>query len=598
MIKNPFGIEELNIAWMRCRYFNYQDVRKFKINTEIEFYDQYIHEIILDLHAKLNKEQYAFSDKQIFPMPKNSGLLRRKSFMSIEDQIVSHAILNFIGKKIDSKFYYWNCGNRILKKNTNFSAQTFVPYLKQYNKFLNHTIYLINKGYRWVCETDIVSYFDHIDHEILLSKLKKHLKDEKYSYITHVLIPSFLNSNYSYNGIRKRFSKGIPQGGALSYFLSNVYLNELDHNMKDYTGIKYLRYVDDIRLLGETKQEVEEFLLQLQAGLWELGLEINSGKTETYKVESQKDLEDFQKEQSEKLSLIDKSQDTKQNKLKKYKLILSRNQDEISSSENKFTELNKLRNRKINFSISKLIANGDPNAFPHLISQLENKPEKASYLLEKLYYYKFKEKKLNVLDINKYYLSRPYEAYIGATLSNLYLWGLLSYDKISKFLPSKTGIIELYILNNKHNVIDPLLIMFIINKTLHRLDKTNPYLINCLLYQISNSKHFSRRFRMFFIKKLLDTQVYKVNNCSQFIANLLIKDRLLYYNIKKSGTENVSSFINYLKSKNPEIYEILLSEKEHEINVKPDQGFVLLDEIHSTLTSVNDVFYILKELIK
>ncbi|MCM3239588.1 reverse transcriptase domain-containing protein [Heyndrickxia oleronia] len=597
MIKNPFGIEELYIAWMRCRYFNYQEVRKFKINTEIEFYDEYIDEIILDLHNKLNNQQYRFSDKQIFLMPKNSGLLRRNSFISITDQIVSHAILNFIGKKIDSKFYYWSCANRIIKKNTNFSAQTFIPYLQQYNKFLNHTIYKINKGYQWVCETDIVSYFDHIDQKILLSKLRSQLKDEKYSYITHVLIPSFLESSYFHKGERNKHSKGIPQGGALSYFLSNVYLNELDHNMKNYTGIKYLRYVDDIRLLGETKQEVEEYLLQLQADLWELGLEINSGKSKIYKVKSQKDIEDFQKEQSEKLSLIDKCQDTKQNKLKKYKSILSNNQEELSSSEDEFLELYKLRNRKINFSISKLISNGDPNAFPYLKNQLENNPEKASYLLEKLYYYKFKEKKLDVLDLNQCFLNRPYETYIGATLSNLYSWGLLSYDKLNRFLPSETGIIELYILQNKYNSIDPLLIKFIINKIFKRLNKTNPYLINCLLFQLSNPKYFSKKFKMLFIRKIIDAQIYKTNNCCHFIGNLLIKDNSLWYDIKESGINNVSSFINYLKSENEEIYEMLLSKEERELYIEPDQGFISLEEIHPTLTSVNEIFYILKELI-
>ncbi|MCE0742088.1 hypothetical protein, partial [Bacillus sp. G16] len=121
MVKDPFGKEELYIAWMRCRYSIVQDVTKFKIHSEMSFYDTYIDQIILDLYHRLKNNQYRFSNKQIFLMPKNNGLLRKNSFMEIEDQIVSHAILNFIGRKIDSKFYYWSCANRIPRKKTKFS---------------------------------------------------------------------------------------------------------------------------------------------------------------------------------------------------------------------------------------------------------------------------------------------------------------------------------------------------------------------------------------------------------------------------------------------------------------------------------------------
>lgn len=57
MIKNPFGKEELYVAWMRCRYFNYRDISTYKLQTEIQLYDEYIDEITLDLYNKLKNQQ-------------------------------------------------------------------------------------------------------------------------------------------------------------------------------------------------------------------------------------------------------------------------------------------------------------------------------------------------------------------------------------------------------------------------------------------------------------------------------------------------------------------------------------------------------------
>lgn len=99
MIRDPFGKEELYRAWMKCRYFNFHEISKYKIQTEIEFYDKYINEIVLDLYSNLKSKKFRFYEKQIFLMPKSSGLLRRNTFIAVQDQIVSHAILDFIGKK-------------------------------------------------------------------------------------------------------------------------------------------------------------------------------------------------------------------------------------------------------------------------------------------------------------------------------------------------------------------------------------------------------------------------------------------------------------------------------------------------------------------
>ncbi|MCY8850663.1 reverse transcriptase domain-containing protein [Bacillus inaquosorum] len=603
MVKDPFGKEELYIAWMRCRYSIVQDVTKFKIHSEMSFYDTYIDQIILDLYHRLKNNQYRFSNKQIFLMPKNNGLLRKNSFMEIEDQIVSHAILNFIGRKIDSKFYYWSCANRIPRKKTKFSAPTFIPYFKQYNKFLNHTVYKIKEGNRWVCETDLVSYFDHIDHDLLMNMLKRHLKDETYSYIIEILIPTYLKSFYSLKGESKRSDKGIPQGGSLAYFLSNLYLNELDHKMKEFTKFNYIRYVDDIRILGKTKQEVERSLLHLQAHLWELGLEINAGKTKVYEVEDDEELEEFREEQEDKLSHLQEESDEEMYRLlQQYKDDITKN-EKLPQAKGDFKELEKLRKRKINFATNNLIRKGDPASFPLLVSQMETKPEKVTYFLEKLFKYRFKEKKLNVVSINNIYLDRPYETYVGAAIANLYNWNMKLRGGFSKVIPSETGIVELYILNSsKSQKVEAFILTTIINKCINRLERANPYLINSILYHMSRStgakgRGFSTRFKSVIINKIIEKNIYKVSNCGQFIIDAFLKDASLLELFENSNEKAHINFLDFLRKEYQELYKLLIVKDVQEEIVEPSEGYFTLHSLHSTFNSVKDIFIFLKKVI-
>ncbi|MEH1905923.1 MAG: RNA-directed DNA polymerase [Nostoc sp.] len=57
-------------------------------------------------------------------------------------------------------------------------------------------------------------------------------------------------------------SRGIPQGSNASDFLANLFLYELDKIMIGQ-GYNYVRYVDDIRILGHDKQTVQQGLIFL-----------------------------------------------------------------------------------------------------------------------------------------------------------------------------------------------------------------------------------------------------------------------------------------------------------------------------------------------
>ncbi|MEA9422435.1 reverse transcriptase domain-containing protein [Aeromonas caviae] len=79
-------------------------------------------------------------------------------------------------------------------------------------------------GTKWFIEGDIKSFFDDIDHEILISLLRRKISDDRFIS----LIRKFLKAGYVEKGQFKSTRLGTPQGGIISPMLANIYLHEFD----------------------------------------------------------------------------------------------------------------------------------------------------------------------------------------------------------------------------------------------------------------------------------------------------------------------------------------------------------------------------------
>ena len=116
----------------------------------------------------------------------------------------------------------------------------------------------IRSGKRWAIDMDLSKFFDEVNHERLLSKLRVMIKDRR---VIH-LIDRYLRAGMLENGVVEQRSKGTPQGSPLSPLLSNIVLDELDKEL-ERRGHRFVRYADDFQIYVGSKRSAERVMKSL-----------------------------------------------------------------------------------------------------------------------------------------------------------------------------------------------------------------------------------------------------------------------------------------------------------------------------------------------
>ena len=147
-------------------------------------------------------------------------------------------------------------------KGTHAAVKTLQKYMRLMKKK--------NPDY-YVLKCDIKKYFYTINKNILFNIMKSYISDKKLLQLTEIFI-------FDNNDI-----KGIPIGNYTSQFFANIYLDKLDHLIKDKLRVKYyVRYMDDFVLSLNNKEEAKQILKEITEFLEKkLDLELNK-KTRYY----------------------------------------------------------------------------------------------------------------------------------------------------------------------------------------------------------------------------------------------------------------------------------------------------------------------------
>lgn len=187
------------------------------------------------LHAILAAQEFRNSEYVLAtiyePLSKKTREIYKPKFFP--DQVVHWCVMLQLQPLIMKGMDPHNCGN-IPKRGE-----------RHIREYLKRVITKDPKGTKYFLKYDIHHFYPTIDHEILMSKLKRIIKDAKLLELLDEIISVS--------------PKGIPIGTYTSQWLANYYLQELDHYTRESLKVKYmLRYVDDILILGPNKRELKK----------------------------------------------------------------------------------------------------------------------------------------------------------------------------------------------------------------------------------------------------------------------------------------------------------------------------------------------------
>ena len=200
------------------------------------------------------------------PVPKSPFFHRNAVNLSLVDRLAFHAVATSFADAIEETLSDSVYSARLSEKKSRLLRKGRNAWLA----WRHAVVQELDNGSRYMVETDVTAYFDFVKHEILLQELQN-LNNEK----RHLIEP-----------LRRMLKEwattpntGIPQGPDASRLLGNFYLDVVDHRMDDFQGVKYFRYMDDIRIVGPSRSAAIKALHTLDQECRRRGLALSAQKT-------------------------------------------------------------------------------------------------------------------------------------------------------------------------------------------------------------------------------------------------------------------------------------------------------------------------------
>ena len=281
----------------------YRIIRKNTIHRKkLTVFEMYYLSNIFNIKNNLYNNTYTHQSYNIFLVqePKYRIIMSEKLY----DKIINHLISKFVLKPcVDKVLISSNVATREDK-----GSKAAIDYMKYYVNKLK-----FNADNIYILKCDISKYFFNIDHNILFEMVDKFKIDTKLKIIIRNIIDStdninsnkdidiiinrekerLLNKNIDCSNAIKELDrlpryykgKGLPIGNMSSQLLALLYLNGLDHFVKEKLHIKYyIRYMDDFLLINDDKEYLKYCLKEITKYIEnKLLLKLNN-KTQIYNL--------------------------------------------------------------------------------------------------------------------------------------------------------------------------------------------------------------------------------------------------------------------------------------------------------------------------
>ena len=232
----------------------------------VEAFEQREDELLKLIHEKLKAGTYRFKPARRALIPKEgTSKMRKLGIPVVMDRVVGQSINLVFVEIFDPGFTESNFGFRKGKSQ---------------HQAMRHVQGTVREGYEWCASIDLKSFFDEIPHNLILKVIRRKIADER--LIT--LIARALKAGVIVGESYQKTTKGCPQGSPLSPMLSNIVLNELDHEL-ERRGHQYCRWADDFLILLKSERAAQRVMEGVVRYLEEdLNLPVNKEKSEVARV--------------------------------------------------------------------------------------------------------------------------------------------------------------------------------------------------------------------------------------------------------------------------------------------------------------------------
>lgn len=246
-------LDNLKVAIMKSSLGKRDQGRVKRIIEDIDSY-------ALKIQTMLKNKTYVPSEYTIKTIKDGAHAKERTIYKPnyYPDQIIHWALMLQIEPIISRGMYEYTCGS-VPKRGTSFGQKTLRKWL---DKDKRNTKYCL--------KMDISKFYPSVKNEILKQHFRRVIKDNDCLWLIDKIIDS---------------AKGLPIGNYTSQWFSNFFLQGLDHFIKEEIRVKYyIRYVDDLVLLGPNKKTLHRAKDEIADYLISIGLSLK-GNWQVFRVD-------------------------------------------------------------------------------------------------------------------------------------------------------------------------------------------------------------------------------------------------------------------------------------------------------------------------
>lgn len=215
---------------------------------------------LCDMQKELLDGKYKPAAVRGVQIPKPNGGMRQLGIPTVKDRIVQQALAQVMMPKYEEVF--------------SESSYGFRPRRRAHDALEQGSAY-VAEGYTTVVDLDLEKFFDRVNHDRLMARLARDLKDRRVLR----LILKFLRAGIMQDGVCQRRTEGTPQGGPLSPLLANIVLDELDKEL-ERRGLRFCRYADDCNIYVKSQKAGERVMESITRFITrKLRLKVNEAKS-------------------------------------------------------------------------------------------------------------------------------------------------------------------------------------------------------------------------------------------------------------------------------------------------------------------------------